>query len=337
MRRHPQLHLVRLHRATDDETLDQTTAEMDADTIAARYSDDGQDGLTLLGCSDLGPNPFQADQGTTHLIQVGRYRGSHSSIAPVTLRIDRAPAIEADFLVHPQILEALTPAFFNDQTFDPASGQVESWAWDFGDGGTSTEQFPTHRYLAPGDYDVTLAVKTEDGRTDSVTRQITVHPFTGGPVTADFTHGPTEPFAGQETFFRDTSIDPAGVPIADWQWSFDDGGTATGNNTSHAFTTVGEHDVTLTVTTEDGRTGSTTKSVTVLDTPGSVRRLRVLPTARDDCRPGHVLRPVERPDRTARRRLVMVVRRWRYIDRPVAEPPVRRGRRLHGRADDHDR
>ena len=103
-----------------------------------------------------------------------------------------------------------------------------------------------------------------------MTRTITIHPFTGGPVVADFIHGPEEPFAGQEAFFLDTSSDPAGLPIVDWQWSFDDGGTATGNNPSHAFATVGEHDVSLTVTTEDGRTASTTKSVTVLTPPDPI-------------------------------------------------------------------
>jgi PKD repeat protein len=33
-----------------------------------------------------------------------------------------------------------------------------SWAWDFGDGGTSTEQHPEHEYTAPGSYTVSLTV-----------------------------------------------------------------------------------------------------------------------------------------------------------------------------------
>jgi PKD repeat protein len=42
-------------------------------------------------------------------------------------------------------------------TFDNATtGQVTSWAWSFGDGGSSTGEAPTHVYCTPGDYWVTL-------------------------------------------------------------------------------------------------------------------------------------------------------------------------------------
>ena len=33
---------------------------------------------------------------------------------------------------------------------------ANSWAWDFGDGGTSTEKNPTHTYAAVGKYTVKL-------------------------------------------------------------------------------------------------------------------------------------------------------------------------------------
>ena len=41
---------------------------------------------------------------------------------------------------------------------DLSSGDPTSWAWDFGDGGTSTEQNPEHTYTDPGTYAVTLTV-----------------------------------------------------------------------------------------------------------------------------------------------------------------------------------
>src|SRR5437899_303086 len=47
----------------------------------------------------------------------------------------------------------LTVAFTDLSTGDPTT-----WAWDFGDGGTSTLQNPTHIYSTPGDYTVTLEV-----------------------------------------------------------------------------------------------------------------------------------------------------------------------------------
>ena len=39
---------------------------------------------------------------------------------------------------------------------DTSTGLLDSWLWDFGDGNTSTEQNPTHDYVEPGVYTVTL-------------------------------------------------------------------------------------------------------------------------------------------------------------------------------------
>jgi hypothetical protein len=39
-----------------------------------------------------------------------------------------------------------------------STGSVTSWSWDFGDGGTSVEQNPTHIYTVPGNYTVRLSV-----------------------------------------------------------------------------------------------------------------------------------------------------------------------------------
>jgi PKD repeat protein len=40
---------------------------------------------------------------------------------------------------------------------------LSGWSWDFGDGVTSTEQNPTHNYMAPGAYIVTLETSTSCG------------------------------------------------------------------------------------------------------------------------------------------------------------------------------
>ena len=46
---------------------------------------------------------------------------------------------------------------------DLSVGQVSTWKWDFGDGASSTEQFPQHTYAKPGDYVVVLDVSGPDG------------------------------------------------------------------------------------------------------------------------------------------------------------------------------
>ncbi|NBC96407.1 MAG: PKD domain-containing protein, partial [Deinococcus-Thermus bacterium] len=52
---------------------------------------------------------------------------------------------------------------------DVSGGDVESWSWSFGDGGTSTAQNPSHTYDEPGRYAVTLTASGPAG-SDSHTR-----------------------------------------------------------------------------------------------------------------------------------------------------------------------
>jgi len=57
---------------------------------------------------------------------------------------------------------------------DESTGNIRSWHWDFGDGTTSIEQHPIHRYEAPGayrdgntypySYIVVLTVEGQDGK-----------------------------------------------------------------------------------------------------------------------------------------------------------------------------
>lgn len=62
---------------------------------------------------------------------------------------------------------------FTDRSTD-ADGRVVGWLWFFGDGTTSQTQNATHRYLAPGTYNVTLAVRDDSGAVANVAREVAV-------------------------------------------------------------------------------------------------------------------------------------------------------------------
>jgi hypothetical protein len=47
---------------------------------------------------------------------------------------------------------------------DDSEGQITSWKWDFGDGTSSTEQFPIHQYKAAGKYVVVLYIEGPAGK-----------------------------------------------------------------------------------------------------------------------------------------------------------------------------
>ncbi|HZD54818.1 MAG TPA: PKD domain-containing protein, partial [Candidatus Aquicultoraceae bacterium] len=120
---------------------------------------------------------------------------------------------------------------------DLSTGAISSWSWNFGDGGTSTEQNPSHDFLAAGVYTVSLTVTGPDGsNTNTKADYITVTPF------ADFSASPTSGPAPLTVAFTDTST---GTPTS-WSWDFGDNSTSTLQNPSHEYTVPGTYDVTLT-------------------------------------------------------------------------------------------
>ncbi|MBD1584137.1 S8 family serine peptidase [Pseudoalteromonas sp. S16_S37] len=64
-------------------------------------------------------------------------------------------------------------ATFTDTSTD-ANNDIVSWAWDFGDGSTSTEQNPSHTFAAAGTYTVSLTVTDETGLANTTTQAVTV-------------------------------------------------------------------------------------------------------------------------------------------------------------------
>ena len=56
---------------------------------------------------------------------------------------------------------------------DASGGPPASWAWDFGDGGTSTSQNPAHTYASSGTYTVSLTAVNSAG-SSSLSRAVTV-------------------------------------------------------------------------------------------------------------------------------------------------------------------
>jgi PKD repeat protein len=153
------------------------------------------------------------------------------------------------------------PCEFDDKSSD--DGQIVSWNWNFGDGGSSGQEDPTYLYEAAGTFSVTLTVTDDRGATSSVTHQLTVSdaPPTNNPPSASFTHD--ECTAGVECQFTDTSTDDK--QITAWHWDFGDFTSSDLQHPTHAYT-VGAgftYQVTLTVTDSDGATNSVTQDVTV--------------------------------------------------------------------------
>lgn len=80
----------------------------------------------------------------------------------------------AEFSATPTTVSCPQVVQFTDQSTEIA----QTWAWDFGDGNTSTQQNPTHIYYAAGTYDVQLIVTNTLGA-DTIIKNnyITVNSF----------------------------------------------------------------------------------------------------------------------------------------------------------------
>jgi gliding motility-associated-like protein len=80
--------------------------------------------------------------------------------------IQLAGGIVADFTNNmPAVCKPPYRITFNNIT--TGTGTL-TYAWDFGDGNTSTQQNPVHTYTTPGNYSVTMAVASSLGCTDTV-------------------------------------------------------------------------------------------------------------------------------------------------------------------------
>ncbi len=92
------------------------------------------------------------------------------------------PVPVANFSVSPASPSAGSAASFADASTNSPTG----WYWDFGDGGSSSDQNPAHTFAAPGSYSVKLSAGNFGG-TGVATKTVTVGSGGGpaGPCTPD--------------------------------------------------------------------------------------------------------------------------------------------------------
>jgi gliding motility-associated-like protein len=95
------------------------------------------------------------------------------------------PLPEPDFTPTDVCLEF--PTNFSDLTTISSANtpnNIVEWNWDFGDGGTATDQNPIYTYTSDGIFNANLTVVSNNGCTNDITNPVTVHPkpeasFTG--------------------------------------------------------------------------------------------------------------------------------------------------------------
>ncbi|MET8677371.1 PQQ-dependent sugar dehydrogenase [Streptomyces sp. NPDC004647] len=162
----------------------------------------GPDGALYV--LDYGTAWFGGDENSA-LYRIENASDGHSPVAKATA--DRTSG------------QAPLKAAFSSAGSSDADGDALSYAWDFGDGGKSTEANPTYTYKENGTYTATVTAKDASGRTGSASVHLTVG-NTAPKVTLQlpgdgqlFTFGDEIPFTVKVTDPEDGAIDCAKVKV----------------------------------------------------------------------------------------------------------------------------
>ena len=132
---------------------------------------------------------------------------------------------------------------------------AQTFTWIYGDGGTSTlRNPPAHTYLSEKEFELSLKMNDVTGCEITTTKIISVQdkPIVG--FTADVLSANCFP---QRINFLDTSKSDF---LAEWEWTFGDGGTSLFQNPAKNYNQRGEFDVSLIARTSNGCTDSLTKT-----------------------------------------------------------------------------
>jgi gliding motility-associated-like protein len=156
---------------------------------------------------------------------------------------------------------------FKDQsTIADGSKTVLSYHWDFGDNNDptpSSQKNPTHRFSAPGPYNIKLTVTSKDGCSASLSQQLSsVYQQPG----AAFELSKAAICQGSTIDFTDHSTGVA-ASLNSWQWNMGKAGTSSQQNPSQRFRDSGTYAITLTVQDTHGCTDTATQTVKVYPIP----------------------------------------------------------------------
>lgn len=240
--------------------------------IRVRRADNGLapvSGTTLVASTSLGDfeSPGSGQQSVALTTVGGQastflYAGSVSGTALISAQLEASVGQRTVFF-REEIEEVEAVFSFQNsennlsvQFLDQSNGEPTEWLWNFGDGGTSTEQHPHHIFPAIGDYPVTLTA-SKVGSSDSTSQLVVVGQFI--ELQADFSFQNSE--GNNSVTFINTSL---GDPTS-FLWDFGDGRTSSEENPDHIYPFPGDYVVTLTV--RRGPETSTISKIVVVGQP----------------------------------------------------------------------
>lgn len=157
--------------------------------------------------------------------------------------------------------DAGTVQFTDSTTFnDP----IIQYSWDFGDGGSSSLQEPSHLYTTQGIFNVQLAVQTQSGCRDTLQK----------PAVVKVIYRPLIDISGDSVICINNSIQHTGIFIrpdtsaVSWQWTFPNGNSSgLQDPPRQTYTTAGTFTATAIATNSSGCRDTTLQTIRVNPLP----------------------------------------------------------------------
>jgi PKD repeat protein len=222
------------------------------------YAWDFGDGQTS---TEAGPLHTFAAAGTytaTVTVTDGRDR-SALALAEIAVGSDEFPEV-AGFA---EVVRGVSPLEVRFVAAAAGGNGALTFAWDFGDGASSTLQDPRHTYATALDQTFTASVTATDEDGDTATADVVV--VVEADVTPMGVVAQATPATGRAPFLVQLGCDASGgnAPLA-YAWTFGDGGQSTLQDPAYVYRDPGTYVATCLVTDADGDQAQDTATVTVL-------------------------------------------------------------------------
>ncbi|MEO6832109.1 MAG: PKD domain-containing protein [Chitinophagaceae bacterium] len=205
--------------------------------------------LTVLGIPGTAAYYWDFGDGTFSIVQSPTHTYTTAGTFSVSLVVTNSggcskTVIKANYI---KVIATPTASFSASNTFSctapitvnftNGSTGAATYAWDFGDGNSSTATSPSHIYVSPGAFVVRLIATDSGGCKDTFAIPSLVQV---GVLKAGFSISPTV-CQGASVSFSNTSTPATAASV----WNFGDGGSSTQRSPAYTFNTAGTFTVKL--------------------------------------------------------------------------------------------